>query len=216
MNKSLLFIVFIILMLVLSSCKKQEKILVCSGINNTFTQSYELLDLNAFFENKNANISIFQETFNNTYFNEVNCFFPIEVTRTEGYSVYAVTDGGYFYVFWSQKSISAQTLNNDSYVYFSAYLNSRVDVSIFESIKPGKSSASDVMCVDPYMEVNLLLSSGIYSYSFLDKENILQIEYECNRAPCDLDDLIVKNITVIPRKNSPSKYSLILPEDLPT
>lgn len=186
-------------------------------LDSVLTKEYDLSNLKNYFEGRNANeIAAFGGESQNLHFNDVNNCFPVEVIRPEGYSVYAVSQGGYYYVFWSKFNTNYDNLINDNaFVYFTAYLPSSKDLSAFESLKVGVSTAEDVKAIDSSFELSFLMSSGIFSYSFLNDENILEIEYAVQKECNEYDDLIVKKITVIPRKSAPSRYSSILSKDLP-
>lgn len=187
------------------------------ALKNALTRDYDLDDLKTFFRGNNANEnSAFNSSTSELSFSEVNQNFPIEVIRSDGYSVYRVVQGGYFYVFWIKPySTNLDQTNHEPIVYFSAYLSSSRSSAIFDSLKPGESSAADVKRIDQFSELSFLRSSGTFSYSFLNDETILQIEYINQGELNGYDDLIVKEITVISRNDAPSSYSSILSMDLP-
>ena len=110
---------------------------------------------------------------------------------------------------------NSDVIKSDLFVYFTAYLPSTKDLSIFDSLKVGISTAEDVKMIDPSFELMFLRSSGIFSYSFLNDEDLLEIEYISEDEVDGYDDLIVKEIKVISRKDAPSRYSSILSMDLP-
>ena len=70
-------------------------------LESNLTKEYDLNELRSFFRGSNANESIgFGSTISPLLFSEVNYRYPVEILRTGGYSVYRVSQGGYFYVFW--------------------------------------------------------------------------------------------------------------------
>ncbi len=203
-------------MMFLVSCDSKEENADMEEINKIITNMYDISELIDYFDGNNANESVINGMSQNLSFNDVNQFFPIEVIRPNGYSVYSVKQGGYFYVFWSKAYISnSDVIKSDLFVYFTAYLPSTKDLSIFDSLKVGISTAEDVKMIDPSFELMFLRSSGIFSYSFLNDEDLLEIEYISEDEVDGYDDLIVKEIKVISRKDAPSRYSSILSMDLP-
>lgn len=187
-------------------------------LDRILTKKYNLIELRNYFEGKNANEPAYcNGTSQNLQFNDVNRYFPVEAIRPGGYSVYAVNQGGYYYVFWSTPNITNNNFAHDAFVYFSAYIPSSMDLNDFSSLKLGISTAKDVMAIDSSFELSFLMSSGIFSYSFLNDQSVLEIEYYEVQDKIDgYDDLVVKEITVIPRSTAPSRYSSILSMDLPT
>lgn len=188
-----------------------------SMLDNVLTKEYDLNELKEFFDGRSVNEEIvFSADKLPLSFSEVNQKFPVEIIRTGEYSVYKVNQGGCFYVFWI-KPLDEATLQptGEPCVYFSAYITLE-DVSItFDSLVCGTSTAEDVRKIDPFVEFCFLQSSGTFSYSYLDKETVLQIEYYSSQDLNGLKDLIVKEIKVIPRETAPSSYGIILTKDIP-
>ena len=186
------------------------------ALEDVLTSAYDLYELRAFFENRCSNSRI-ENTGETMYFDEVNERYPVAVIRPQGYSVYKVSQGGYFYVFWVKSvDIEEGERKYRPVVYFAAYLSSRLESEKFESIEVGKSTACDVREIDTEAEFNFLLSHGIYSYSFLNENEIMQIKYTLpSKGFNDYDDLIVESMTVVPREENISQFSSILSKDLP-
>ena len=225
-----LFIVSCVVILLFASCgnKKDE-----SDMNDIFfneyvmddiktlesnlTKEYDLNELRSFFKGSNANESIgFGSTVSALRFSEVNYRYPVEILRTGGYSVYRVSQGGYFYVFWIKPfATGTSQSNSEPSVYFSAYLTSDISPDLFDSLTPGISTAEDVQRIDPSFELSFLNSNGIFSYSYINDETILQIEYAYQENIDGYDDLIVKDIAIVARASAPTKYSALLFSDLP-
>lgn len=192
-----------------------------TGLTDTLTKAYDIEELNNFFGDYSENEHIGFQNNNNLStltINMVNQRFPIEILRSNGYSVYKVKSGGYFYVFWinpfNSNSESTQSID-EPIVYFTAYLPSSKEASAFDSLKTGVSTADDVALIDPSFELTFLMSSGIYSYSFLNKDSVMQIEYTYSGEFKSRSDLIVKNKTVLAREIAPSRFASILLKDLP-
>ena len=225
-----LFIVSCVVILLFASCgnKKDE-----SDMNDIFfneyvmddiktlesnlTKEYDLNELISFFKGSNANESIgFGSTVSALRFSEVNYRYPVEILRTGGYSVYRVSQGGYFYVFWIKPfATGTSQSNSEPSVYFSAYLTSDISPDLFDSLTPGISTAEDVQRIDPSFELSFLISNGIFSYSYINDETILQIEYAYQENIDGYDDLIVKEKMIVARDSAPTRYSAILLSDLP-
>lgn len=225
-----LFIVSCVVILLFASCgnKKDE-----SDMNDIFfngyvmddiktlesnlTKEYDLNELISFFKGSNANESIgFGSTVSALRFSEVNYRYPVEILRTGGYSVYRVSQGGYFYVFWIKPfATGTSQSNSEPSVYFSAYLASDISPDLFDSLTPGISTAEDVQRIDPSFELSFLNSNGIFSYSYINDETILQIEYAYQENIDGYDDLIVKEKMIVARDSAPTRYSALLLSDLP-
>lgn len=228
--KKMYIIILCLLTIVLTSCSKLENTRDMSNevfynkfipddttdLTSILTKEYDLYELQAFFENSDINDNFDNES-TTLLFSVVNQNYPIEVIRSGGYSVYRVSQGGYFYVFWVKPFIAeVNQLNvpDEPVVYFTAYLSFPIDPAKFDSLRPGISTAEDVKAVDPSFEVSFLVSNGIFSYSFLSDGIILQIEYTYQGEINGYDDLLVKEITAVPRNSVPSRYSTILSKDI--
>ena len=179
--------------------------------------AYDFNELSSFFEGYNANECIGFGTCGKTLkFSEVNKRYPIQILRTKGYSVYKVIQGGYFYVFWvTPFSTSTGEPNEEASVYFTAYLPINTSPDLFDCITTGVSTARDVKAIDPYFELCFLMSSGIFSYSYIDEDTILEIEYAYDDSINEYDDLVVKEKKIVSRDSVSSRYSSILPSDIP-
>lgn len=184
------------------------------SLDSAFTKEYGIDELKDYFGSYNVNESSgYGETLD---LSEVNQQFPIELIRSKDYSMYKVKEGGYYYVFWLRTySRDREHKELEPSVYFTAYLNGSNDPSSFEGLKLRKSSFSDVKKIDPSIELLTLLSSGIYSYSYLNEKEILEIEYYAEDSVEDLNKLKVKKMRIISRTASPSKYRLIMQKDIP-
>jgi len=181
------------------------------------TKAYDINELKVFFQGSNANEGLgLGITTSTMLFSDVNRRFPVEILRSEGYSVYRVRQGGYFYVFWvNPYSPECNQSTSERSVYFSTYLTSAISPDLFASITPGVSTAQDVMKIDPYFELSFLNSCGVFSYSYLNDKTILQIEYTYHENINKYDDLIVKEMKIVARDSVPSRFSSLLSSDLP-
>lgn len=185
-------------------------------LESALTKEYDLNELKAFFKDSNANESAgFGSIAPALTFIEVNDKYPVEVLRTGGYSVYKVSQGGYFYVFWIKPYVDDTNQSSEPSVYFSAYLPSDISPELFDSLTPGISTAEDVRKIDPSFELVFYFSNGIFSYSYINDETVLQIAYEQQENINGYDDLIVKEKKIVARTSAPTKYSTVLSSDLP-
>jgi len=157
------------------------------------------------------------------YFSEVNEVYPVEIIRTRepfgGYSVFEVLQGGYYYVFWAVPASDEDAVDN-WLVCFSTYIYTDRSQTMFDSLIPGVSTAADVKAVDPYVELDFELTSGICSYSYLNPDTIMYIEYIHPQRPIDSPtDLVIKKIEVRAKFSNyvgASYITDILPGDYPT
>ncbi len=227
-KKKCLSIFIVCVIVILSSCDKSNRgesnLYINDGLLNDnelletgLTTSYKLSELRVFFEGSNLNESVeFKTNTKMLKYTDVNERFPIQVLRTRGYSVYRVEEGGLFYVFWvSPVSTNATFSEEKLTVYFTAYLTSNMSIDHFDRITPGISTAKDVKAIDPYMELSFLISNGIFSYSFINEETLLEIEFVSIDPLDEYGDLIVKEKKVVSRESVQSQYSLILSSDMP-
>ena len=173
---------------------------------------YDILQLQSYFQNGHMNEPEgFNEENQTIGFNEANAAFPNAVKKNDKYFAYDVVQGGRFYVFW----ISPLEGNAEKTVYFSAYVKSDVDASVFDSLKIGESTAEDVKELDPDFECVSFLSNAIYSYSYLNEKELIEIRYTTKDQLSSYHDLIVEEIKIIPREYSASVFGEIQTADLP-
>ena len=173
-----------------------------------------------FFENRGCHASIISKV-EPALFREVNERFPVETVRPGDYTVYKVRQGGYFYVFWDHTVVDDPFgfipigESGNGIVYATAYLHKEKKASEFDSLIPGVSTAEDVRKIDPYLEMDFLRSRGTFSYSYLNKDEILEVKYKEVGNIDGYDDLIVENIEILSKSFPVSRYSYILQQDLP-
>ena len=187
-------------------------------LDDCLTKEYDLQELEDFFYKHNYNEkSHFNRELPSLTFEEVDSKFPVEVVRTFEYTVYKVRQGGYFYVFWYKgKLVDEPGTYSEPIVWFSSYLTSEKSPDLFKSLKPGVSTAQDVKKIDPAFEL-LFSTRTIDSYSYLNEDELLKIEYEAGAIKLELgyDALIVKSISVIKRGSPVGMYNNMLSKDLP-
>lgn len=191
-------------------------------------RAYHLKELDEFFEGRSVEDFIRLGEYKTAYLKmeEVNEHFPMENMRSykykdeivTSYTVYPVKEGGYYYVFWSTIiDEGIRKIQPYSSVMSTAYISTPTrDASLFDSIKSGISTAGDVEVIDPYVYMDFTRSSGIFSFSYLDSENVLEVEYDPKIVEeiSDYKNMIVRSVKVRPRSMS-YPYEYISNEDLP-
>lgn len=239
MKGVLCVIVSIIMILLCSSCAKEDNEYMSNSNNKTLkqkeitigekafnddlpkeqllTKQYDIDELLLFFEGSSQNLPWDEKNTRTLTFAEVDRKFPVEVVRSSGYSVYKVLQGGYFYVFWVTPVVSVDDNFGcgETLVYFYAYLRPNVEQAQFELLMLQKSTACDVKKIDPSFQLSFIQSNGIYSYTYINSETILEVKYMNPNQLNGYDDLIIEKIEIIPREFAPSRYSSILSKDLP-
>ena len=190
-------------------------------LNNLLTTEYDLQELWPFFENKGLYATLIegQEILG---FKEINERFPIEVTRSAGfYSVYQVRQGGRLYLGWyvgyDGQGLKEPQVFRDLELEAAVYYEKPIDSERFTALIPGISTAREVIDIDPYAEVNVLFGSGPRSFSLLNEDEVVIVYYEQGGGLFEYDDLIVKEVTIVPR-SSPLVASVlryILADDFP-
>lgn len=192
-------------------------------LSTALTKEYSLQELKDYFGEISLNESTTFDGNNDISFlsiSAVNQEYPIECLRQSGYSVYKVTSGGFFYVFWIKTfnpfpNRDFSTESNDAIVYFTAYLSSLPKERDFDSIKEGISTAADVANIDPAFELVFSLSSKTPSYSLLDNGTIMEICYCWEGDFNSRRDLIVESKKIISKDSCPAKLASVLISDLP-
>ena len=158
--------------------------------------------------------------------NNVNSRFPVECVRQNGdlsyYSVYKVSEGGYFYVFWSRAVDSlwvaeSKQPHSNAAAYFTVYISTLKNASDFNSIKPRVSTAEDVAQIDPAFELSFLMSSGPRSFSLLDDYTVLEVQYTHSNKVTSRKDLLVESVSILQKEValSASYLASISLDDLP-
>ena len=218
-------IIFIIMSICAICCSEQERNTMNNdffegvfsddsvALDNVLTNEYHLEDLISFFGLGNydkSNASTEKKTV--LVLTKVNLVYPIEIIRVYGsYSVYKVIEGGYFYVFWAMPI----NRNAEPSVYLTSYLVGNRDSSLFDGLDVGIHTVQDVEVIDPSLEIQYLMSRGIFSYSYLDQDNLFQIEYTRDLPDPDSERLTIAGMTIVKRSLAPSIYRIILSDDLP-
>lgn len=194
-------------------------------LSELLVNSYSIEDLVAYFgaipENE---YMVYNVSETHMLLTEVDMQFPIECMRQQNdicyYSVYRVTQGGYFYVFWSNiidmSNTDLLSFSDRPTVYFTAYLSKLKEKEDFQALIEGVSTAEDVAEIDPAVEISFLASSGIYSYSLLSNREVLVIKYSNNTPIKSRADLVVESMSVVSQDTAASSYlASIQYKDLP-
>lgn len=184
-------------------------------LSEVLTVEYSIDDLNRYFAGHNENESVgYSERNPKLTIKDVEQVFPVEIVRSNGYSVYRVQEGGFFYVFWAGwREEDASDTESEPTVYFTTYISGNMQREAFKSIENQKSTLRNVKEIDPYTELCLLMSHGVYAYSYLSRDEVIEIAFG-HQEKDDYDEMIVENVEVIPRSSS-LLLSLILDKDLP-
>lgn len=210
-------IILVACLLLLCSCR-DEVLSVDTNPKSKISVAYSLDELNEFFQGSNYTEMLLEEGSSITITKEdVLKRFPAEEKTNQNYVVYKVKEGGLYYVFWID-SMSAESMSEENVlvgrhqnevVYFYSYCNGVLKAEDFNGITPMVSTAGDVKRIDPGFELCLYMSHGVYSYSLLADGNVLEVEYQNTSKITGYEDLIVLSTQVVPRKNTPSQFSLL-------
>ncbi len=155
---------------------------------------------------------------------EINERFPIELTRENEYSVYKVKQGGYYYVFWInttateilQEDGSAVETDLEATMYFTAYFSGEYpSKSQFKKLKPGESTAQDIIAIDPNVGFDFWGSSNDSSYSLLEDDWIAEVRYERSSKREQYTSMVIEEVKFLRRSEAYGCFSGILPQDLP-
>lgn len=190
------------------------------SLEDGLTCSYDLNQLETFFQYADYNEAglMYPET-SVLSFSAVNDVFPVQIIRTDKYSVYKVNEGGYFYVFWIVEP-NLNLTTTEPYVRFSAYLSGDKTEDVFLTLQPNVSTAEDVKRIDPSLEI-CLDRSYLCTYSYMNNDWVLEVRYSfsgssyTNSDYNDYSDFIVSDMVFVRRVWIPSAYTSILPDDLP-
>ena len=189
-------------------------------------ESYTLSTLENFFQIstfKNSKVFVLDNIgrADERSWDEVHASFPIKCLRynnNKHYSVYKVTEGGYYYVFWNvplKEDVLIEPAEETDTIQVQAtlYLNNLPSIQSFKSLKKNRSTAEDVYSIDPFMEMNFL-SSLVSSYTRIDDNRIIAVRYTHTSLE-NLNDLIIHNIYLCSTNSSNAFTASILSEDLP-
>ena len=202
----------------------EENVFLAFGADDTIEKetlsiAYDLTDLKSYFQAQQINEkSVAEEGASALSLSNAKERFPDGILRTKGYSIFKVKQGGYYYAFWVPSVLNGASFESSAAyeptLYFSAYIFANRDRNEFDSLNLGTHNVSAVRSLDPWLELNFCLSNGIYSYSFLNENEMLEIRYRNDNANVEEDQLIVERIALIPRSEGVSCYSRILLKDL--
>ncbi|MBR4768006.1 MAG: hypothetical protein IK088_03415 [Lachnospiraceae bacterium] len=190
-------------------------------LSSTLVVSYPLQDLmnfywqdpEKFWAELNNPSAIDYAQINQITIAEAEKRFPIAVIRTSGYTVYKVTEGGCFYVFFVDKDYQSVSSNSDpSRVVASTcyYIPKQNLFSRYFMIKIG-DTISKVKQIDPFITVEHT-SATRRSFVYLNSQKVLILYLQYNETLEDDYEIIEKRI--INRKDSLTRLALILDEDL--
>ena len=177
-------------------------------LEEALTVSYPLEELTAYFYPAN-----WDERWQ--YFAElpwVHDAFPIEIMRSNYYTVYRVEEGGYFYVFWDGHE------DGYPYVSFSSYLPGDRTLEDFAEVEIGVTTFREMHQLDP--GIWFWGNANYLTLTYLNAEELLWVDY----IPVEIFDeegefyyyeYVVDSMEVVTRGEYDRKFDLILPQDLP-
>lgn len=216
----------LLVILLMTSCKKEvkesmnfQKLCGISPDNTVNADSpelnrYSLKQLSDYFgEYSGQELSVYDnETKSYDFsFNKVNKYFPIQILRynqNNYYSIYPVSEGGFFYVFWSKN-------NDEASVEDTFYIDKLKNRADFKDLQIGVSSYADVYEIDKASELILIMSNGVFSYHVLENDTILKIKYKFEDIT-NRKDLLVESINEISAKKPNGSFlQSILNKDIP-
>ncbi len=188
-------------------------------IEELLTQKYALSSLEEFFGVDTLQGSGFIENTDALYLSwaEVDLSFPVQCirhNRNVHYSVYDVTEGGRYFVFWMVPFADAPVQIEGVTAIASVYINKLSSKQMFADLKRGISTAQDVRMLDQSMELDFFSSLSTPSYSLLNNGQILKVTYSFDKLD-SYDDLIVEDMKVCKKGEVSSKLSTIFDFDLP-
>lgn len=193
-------------------------------ISNLIKNMYEIKELQEYFGFIPPNESVMYGLLDNNQqltINDINERFPVECIRCTKnmvyYSVYRVSEGGFFYVFWAVNIGTSKTENDSIRAYFTTYISSLKKATDFNLVKEGISTAEDIAQIDSALELTFVMSSGIRSFSRLEDGTILEIQYKRCEEIQTRKDLVVESMRILPEEiaQTSSYLACITPEDLP-
>lgn len=141
---------------------------------------------------------------------------------TNYYSVFKVTEGGYYYVFWNAIAAGLDYTGTgeleDRVAGDMLYVTSLKSIEDFAAIEPGVSTATDVAKLDTASEFCFGMGRGIASWHLLNDGSVVEIMYSATDSWYEThsrSDLIVKSIEIFKTETTRSLLVKIDPNDLP-
>lgn len=234
--KKLLFVIllFSLLSLLFISCTVAPPKNTTIESDKELTVSYSLADLESFIKDRIAESALFfdDESHPPLFYSELDEQFPVEVLNPGndgvimGYTVYRITEGGYYYVFFGHgapvdaPSHSSADCSDKEHmlVYNCAYYGALNKKSDFKSLKVGVSTAEDVLKIDPNAQWRSFSARGRVSSSLIRNNQVVEITYtniEPGKTPIEPCQLVIKKIEIVPIEQSSSYFYNVPVGDLP-
>ena len=180
-------------------------------LEEALTVSYPLEELKAYFYPANWDV----HWQNYAELPWVHDAFPIEIMRSNYYTVYRVEEGGYFYVFWDGYH------NGYPYVRFSSYIPGDQTLHDLADIEIGVTTLEDLLQIDHRVTYS---GDELCLWAYLNAEEVLRILYKAEYGYDEMGNFThygfyVTSIEVFPRDDCYSFgcrfFGDILPQDLP-
>lgn len=188
------------------------------SLTSLLTEQYSLSELEDFFLEKEKSSAAPCIQTKNWSRSEVANRFPIGADRPEGYTVFRVAEGGYYYVFWRDWDgydlIFPDSAEEEPTVQTRLYLR-KTSSEEFSSIKENVSTAADVEKIDPYGDFFLSSSGELSSTHFLDQNHVVNFDYITDATDPLGQRNIVKNIYHLDPPFKTTRINAIRKYDLP-
>ena len=216
MKKTVLFICFILL-LSLTACniqggtmyKKSDTSAFAFDINQCEATAYSLLDFHNYFGTVSPNEAIMYNLIDDIsflQFERIKEYFNVSTVKETSYhslySIFTVSEGGYFVIFWAYNTTSSLLIEDDRSkeslrAIVTVYINKKSDYHNIKNLQKKLHTAEDVFEFCSATELCFTSSSDIVSFSLLSDEDLLVVNYSCSGTPRSRIDLVVKSIKVV-------------------
>lgn len=188
------------------------------SLTSLLTAQYSLSELEDFFLEKEKSSATPCIQTKNWSRSEVANRFPIGADRPEGYTVYRVAEGGYYYVFWRDWDgydlIFPDSAEEEPAVQTRLYLR-KTSSEEFSSIKENVITAADVQKIDPYGDFFLSSSGELSSTHFLDQNHIIRFLYTSEKISSLAQDYTTTYMRKVSAPFTASRINAIRKYDLP-
>lgn len=139
------------------------------------------------------------------------------------YSVYDVTEGGYFYIVWGgyekdNPPDDYETWLTNSSANCMVHVTELKNMEDFSAIEIGVSTAEDVVNLDSASYFDFGMGRGTPSWHLLKDGSVLEILYALNESFNEnhqRSEMIVKSMKIEDRKHTHCMLAYINPDDLP-
>ena len=182
-------------------CSYDDSVSLEEGI----TTAYSLAELHDYFSEYQFYVLASNGSTPKTLrYSEINSRYPIEITRSNGYSIYRVEEGGYYYLFWnytfeedasddvkSDRSLDdgesidwgSVIVDPDPILFYSTYIPEAGTLGLidFQHVNMNEHTAYDISQIDPFCEFWLYPTGKVHerwSFTYLGTNQIFRITYQ--------------------------------------